>query len=189
MSTTSSPLGMRPVFHPSGLVRSTARTISSGYLSAIYQYAPVAISSDGTVIAIGGTGSLVGCFDGVEYTDNNGRYILTNRWTGGAVAATGTVVTAYVYEDPANTYLMSGNGSINETNIGNMAGFDSVQTGNSTTGLSAATININQLNTTSGAVQVLNLYPGPDNAWGDTYTQVYVRVSDHQMVARPANGF
>lgn len=182
MSTTSSPLGMRPVFHPSGLVRSTARTISSGYLSAIYQYQPIAISSDGTVIAIGSTGSLVGCFDGVEYTDaNTNRPVYTNRWIGGTV---GDNITAYVYEDPANVYLMSGNGAINQTNIGNYAGFDSVQTGSTATGLSAATIRTADFNTTSGAVQVLNLYPGPDNAWGDTYTLVYVRVSDHQMVAR-----
>lgn len=187
MATTSTPIGLRAVYHPSGLVRTTARTISSGYSSSIYQYQPVAISSTGTVVGIGGTGSLVGAFDGVEYLDSGtSRQVYSNRWPGATVA---TNIVAYVYDDPAIVYMVSGNGAINETNIGNMAGFDSVQTGSNFTGLSAATLNVNQLNTTSGAMQVLNLALYPDNAWGDTYTLVYVRISDHQMVARAANGF
>lgn len=49
MSSTSAAFGLRPAFHPSGIVRPTAMTIASGYAANILQFQPVLI--DGTVVS------------------------------------------------------------------------------------------------------------------------------------------
>ena len=36
---------------------------------------------------------------------------------------------------------------------------------------------------TNNGLQIVGLRPGPDNAWGDAYTTVNVRISEHQFVA------
>ena len=90
MSTTLKPFGMKPVFHPSGLDRATPFAGTNSYVvgtpnysasytladgAAFYQYQPVSIDPSTGKLGIASTQTvrMFGVFDGVEFTDSQGR--------------------------------------------------------------------------------------------------------------------
>jgi hypothetical protein len=184
MPSTSAAFGLRPAFHPSGVVRPVAMTIESGYNANILQFQPVLISSTGNIQAAGASTPFVGSFMGVEFTDTDGRRRVSNKWTAGTSA---TDIIAYVTTDPAIVYEIQANSSLVITDIGAQADFASVTAGSTTTGLSAAMLDAAQ-KTTSGneILRIVNLGTEIDNAWGDAYTIVQVQISQHQFVADKA---
>jgi hypothetical protein len=185
MPSTSAAFGLRPVFHPSGIIRPTAMTIESGYNANILQFQPVYIGASGTIEAAAATeAAIVGTFMGVEFTDTDGRRRVSNKWTASTSA---TDIVAYVTTDPAIVYEIQANSSLVITDIGAQADFASVTAGSTTTGLSAAMLDAAQ-KTTSGneILRIVNLGTEIDNAWGDAYTIVQVQISQHQFVADKA---
>ena len=185
MPSTSAAFGLRPVFHPSGIIRPTAMTIESGYNANILQFQPVKIGASGTIEAAAATeAAIVGTFMGVEFTDTDGRRRVSNKWTASTSA---TDIVAYVTTDPAIVYEIQANSSLVITDIGAQADFASVTAGSTTTGLSAAMLDAAQ-KTTSGneILRIVNLGTEIDNAWGDAYTIVQVQISEHQFVADKA---
>ena len=185
MPSTSAAFGLRPVFHPSGIIRPTAMTIESGYGSNILQFQPVYIGASGTIEAAAATeAAIIGTFMGVEFTDTDGRRRVSNKWTASTSA---TDIVAYVTTDPAIVYEIQANSSLVITDIGAQADFASVTAGSTTTGLSAAMLDAAQ-KTTSGneILRIVNLGTEIDNAWGDAYTIVQVQISQHQFVADKA---
>jgi hypothetical protein len=185
MSATSAPFGLRPAFHPSGIIRPTAMSIESGYNANILQFQPVKIGASGTIEAAAATeAAIVGTFMGVEFTDTDGRRRVSNKWT---AATSATDIVAYVTTDPAIVYEIQANSSLVITDIGSQADFASVTAGSTTTGLSAAMLDAAQ-KTSSGneILRIVNLGTEIDNAWGDAYTIVQVQISEHQFVADKA---
>ena len=185
MPSTSAAFGLRPVFHPSGIIRPTAMTIESGYGSNILQFQPVYIGASGTIEAAAATeAAIVGTFMGVEFTDTDGRRRVSNKWTASTSA---TDIVAYVTTDPAIVYEIQANSSLVITDIGAQADFASVTAGSTTTGLSAAMLDAAQKTTTGNEIlRIVNLGTEIDNAWGDAYTIVQVQISEHQFVADKA---
>ena len=185
MPSTSAPFGLRPAYHPSGVLRPVAMTIESGYASNILQFQPVKIGASGTIEAAAATeAAIVGTFMGVEFTDTDGRRRVSNKWTASTSA---TEIVAYVTTDPAIVYEIQANSSLVITDIGAQADFASVTAGSTVTGLSAAMLDVAQ-RTTSGneILRIVNLAPEINNAWGDAYTIVQVQISEHQFVADKA---
>ena len=185
MPSTSAPFGLRPAYHPSGLIRPVAMTIESGYNANILQFQPVKIGASGTIEAAAATeAAIIGTFMGVEFTDTDGRRRVSNKWTANTSA---TDIVAYVTTDPAIVYEIQANSSLVVTDIGSQADFASVTAGSTTTGLSAAMLDAAQ-KTTSGneILRIVNLGTEIDNAWGDAYTIVQVQISQHQFVADKA---
>jgi len=185
MPSTSAAFGLRPVFHPSGIIRPTAMTIESGYNANILQFQPVKIGASGTIEAAAATeAAIVGTFMGVEFTDTDGRRRVSNKWT---AATSATDIVAYVTTDPAIVYEIQANSSLVITDIGAQADFASVTAGSTTTGLSAAMLDAAQKTTTGNEIlRIVNLGTEIDNAWGDAYTIVQVQISEHQFVADKA---
>ena len=184
MSSTSAAFGLRPAFHPSGIVRPTAMTIESGYGANILQFQPVLISTTGNIQAAGASDPIVGTFMGVEFTDTDGRRRVSNKWTASTSA---TDIVAYVTTDPAIVYEIQSDASLNITDIGTQMDFDSVTAGNTTVGLSQAMLDVASKTTSGNAVcRVVNIAPEVSNAWGDAYVIVQVQISEHQFVANKA---
>jgi len=181
MSTTSQPFGLRPAYSPSGIVRPTAYSITSGYTSNILQNQPVKIGADGTIEAAAIGERFIGTFQGVEFTDTDGRRRVSNKWTASTAA---TNIVAYVTLDPTLVYEIQANGSIAVEDIGSQADFTTITAGSTTTGLSALMLNTGTLtNSGNASMRIIDLAPGPDNAFGDNYTIVQVQISEHQNVA------
>jgi hypothetical protein len=181
MSTVSQPFGLRPAYSPSGVVRPTAYTILTGYAVNILQSQPVKIGTNGTIEAAAIGDRFIGTFQGVEFTDSDGRRRVSNKWT---ASIAGTEIVAYVTLDPSIVYEIQANGSIAVTDIGKQADFTTIGTGSTTTGLSAMMLDTATLTDSGNAqVRIIGLSPAPDNDFGDSFTIVQVQVSEHQNVA------
>lgn len=181
MSTVSQPFGLRPSYSPSGVLRPTAYAIATGYNANILQNQPVKIGTDGNVQAAAIGDRFIGTFQGVEFTDSDGRRRVSNKWT---ASQAGTDIVAYVTLDPTIVYEIQANGSIAVTDIGSQADFTTITAGSTTTGLSALMLDTATLtNSGNASLRIIDLAPGPDNAFGDNYTIVQVQISEHQNVA------
>ena len=188
MSATSTPFGLRPAFHPSGLDRAQALAggITSGYATQILKGQPVAYSpSNGVIVAITANSTNAawsGAFAGVQWTDTTGRARVSNYWPANTAYTAGTCV-AYFYNDQNIVYEIQADASMAQTTIGNEYLFTNVTNGSSTTGLSQATLGASTAvgNGSQGQMRVVDLAPYVDNAWGDSYTIVRVVNSNSQF--------
>jgi hypothetical protein len=181
MSTIAAPFGLRPAYHPSGQFRAAQMTIASGYAANLLQGQPVLIAADGTIQAAAAGARFIGVFQGVEFTDGEGRRRVSNRWLSGTVA---TEIIAYVTRDPQIVYEVQASGSIAQSDVGSQLDVGSATAGSAVTGLSAATADIASItNSASAGMRILTVAPGPDNAAGDAFTIIQVQISEHQDVA------
>ena len=135
MSTTLKPFGLKPAFHPSGLDRSTpfagtnsyvtgTPNFSAGYTladgAAFYQYQPVAIeaATGNLQIATTTAGSrMFGSFDGVEFTDSQGRRSVA-KWASKATLDASTQIVFWLFTDPQLVYEIQATGPVAATAIG-----------------------------------------------------------------------
>ena len=178
MPATSAPFGLRPVHDQGGIIRPVAMTIASAYNTDIYQNQPVTIAADGTITATAVGGRFIGVFQGVEWTDSEGRRRVSNRWTANTVA---TDVVAYVTRDPMIIYEIQTNATVALATIGGQYDFTAAS-GNTTTGLSSQMLDVASV-AANASLQILNVANGVDNAFGDNFVVVRVRISEHQLVA------
>jgi hypothetical protein len=179
MSSTSAPFGLRAAYSPSGVVRPTAFTIVSAYNAGILQNQPVKLGTDGSIQAAAIGDRFIGTFSGVEFTDTDGRRRVSNKWT---ASTSGTDIVAYATLDPTMVYEIQSNAALNLTDIGKQYDFTTITAGSTTTGLSALMLDVAS-SATNASMRVINISPGPDNAWGDTYVIAQVQISEHHMVA------
>ena len=224
MSTTFKPFGLKPAYHPSGLDRATAfvgtnsfqaatdNTYNAPYSlsagQAFYQYQPVGLNASNqlTIAATsatgGSAGTVYGVFDGVEFTDSQGRRSVA-KWASKTQLDAYTQIIFWLWTDPAMVYEAQINGSADASSIGAQYDFsgatgyttaDGISIGNggagfSTTALAAAAV----ATTVQGQVRVIGLGrevsypPGETNAWGDTYTIVQVQIANNTFVAPKAS--
>ena len=115
--TVSAPYGLKPINLIGGQVfagQTRQFQIVSGYATSIYNGDVVKIVSGGTIEKDVGqtTATPVGVFMGCSYVNAQGQTIYTQSFTGGTTAPTGTVITAYVADDPDQLFkavLVAGN--------------------------------------------------------------------------------
>jgi hypothetical protein len=216
MASTFQPFGLKPVYHPSGLDRavpfvgtnsyavggaySAPYSLSSG--QAFYQYTPVSLTASGQLTlaatsATGGSaGTVYGVFDGVEFTDSQGRRSVA-KWASKLTLDASTEIVFWIFADPALVYEAQVNGSATTAYIGRQYDFDATNNaasgtsignggaGFSTTALASAPV----ATTVQGQVRVVGLgrevaFPaGETNAWGDDYTIVQVQIANNTFVA------
>ena len=189
MSAVNAPFGLKPVrvIGQDNLPAPTAvpNGIPSGYGTAILQNQPVAFSTTGAIIAYGGTGPLLGTFQGVEFIDSTGRKQVLNRWPAGQTLAANTVATVFVTRDPTIVYEIQASGSLAQSSIGDQASFSAATAGSTVTGYSQAMINTTLAGAGNTAqLRILELAPYSDNAWGDAFTVVRVQIAAHQEAAQ-----
>ena len=186
MPSTASPNGLAPVNHPSGVVRPFAMTILTGSATAIFQNQPVKIipssTGEGTITAAAVGDSFIGTFQGVEFTDSDGRRRVSNKWTASTAA---TDIVAYVTIDQTITYGIQSSATLAITDIGKQFDF-TTGAGNATTGISSQSLDAASA-ASNASLRVIGLIPGPDNNWGDTYVNVLVQISEHQNTANVAS--
>ena len=185
MSATASPYGLIPVNHPSGVIRPFAMTILTGYASNIFANSPVKIITSSTgegTIAVGAAGdTIIGTFQGVEFTDSDGKRRVSNKWTASTAA---TDIVAYVTLDQTITYQIQSDAALAVTDIGKQYN-TTAPSGNTTTGLSTMALNVAS-STTNAQLRFIGIVPGADNNFGDTYVNALVQISLHQNTANVA---
>ena len=215
MSTTYLPFGLKPAYHPSGLDRATQFVGTNSFQAAtdntytapyglttgqsFYQYQPVAINTSGQLIpapTLAATGRMYGVFDGVEFTDSQGRRSVA-KWASKTTLDASTQIIFWIFSDPELVYEAQCNGSVATSAIGREYDFDATATplvgtsiGNGGAGFSTTALAASPVATgAQGQVKVVGLgrevaFPaGVTNAWADTYTIVQVKVANSQLVA------
>ena len=210
MSAIFQPFGLKPAFHPSGLDRAVPfigtntyqngasyganYSLSSG--QSFFQYQPVSLTQYGQLTIAGSTGGVYGSFDGVEYTNSDGRRSVAKSISLTALNASTNVI-FWIFQDPALVYEIQVNGSANANAVGTEYNFDTtsgsntasgITIGNGGAGFSTTALNATAVGTgNQGQVRVVGLgreaaYPaGNTNAWGDAYTIVQVQISNNQF--------
>ena len=215
MSATFQPFGLKPVYHPSGLDRavpfvgtntfvpgttySAPYSLSSG--QSFWQFQPVAITSSGQLTIANQTassGKVYGVFDGVEYTNSDGRRSVA-KYAAKTTLDASTNIVFWIFSDPALVYEAQVNGSATSAAIGTEYNFDTTTgstvtdgyaignggAGFSTTALLATAVGSGN----QGQVRVVGLGrevanpAGNTNQWGDAYTIVQVQISNNQFAA------
>lgn len=186
MSSVSQPFGLRPVYSPSGVVRPTAYSIATGYAVNIFQNQPVRIApatsggeTEGTVVAAAVGARFIGTFQGVEFTDTDGRRRVSNKWT---ASTAGTDIVAYVTLDPTIVYEMQSNAALTVADIGKQYDYTTIGTGSTVVGISQMMIDVASA-ASNAQLRLIGITPGPDNNWGDTYVNALVQIVEHQNTA------
>lgn len=193
MSATYAPFGLKPVYHPSGVIRSLNYTGAYDTGVVFYSGTAVSLNNSGTASTLSVASNtptanqrLAGAFAGVEYTDASGRRTVS-KWFGPALG-TATDVVMWVFMDPEIVYEIQANGSLANTQVGqefNLTANSSGQIiGNG--GLGTSTAGLDPTNVAAGAqgqLQVTGLGREIDNAWGDTATIVQVKIANDRFVA------
>ena len=215
MSTTYQPFGLKPAYHPSGLDRATQFVGTNSFQAAtdntynapygltsgqaFYQYQPVGINSSGQLVpaaTLAATSRMFGVFDGVEFTDSQGRRSVA-KWASKTTLDASTQIIFWVFSDPALVYEAQVNGSVATSAIGLEYNFDSTNNptvgysiGNGGAGFSQTALAASPVSAgAQGQVKVVGLgreaaFPaGQTNAWGDAYTIVQVQIANSQIVA------
>ena len=175
MTTSLAAFGLRPSYHPSGVIRPVRRVIDPAYTTAIYKGDLVLIVAAGINLAASDSGRGDGVFVGCEYTDSTGKRHVSPYWPG---TASCTDIVAWVIEDPDAIFEVQADGAVALTDIGSHAGISSTNgTGSTATGLSLGALKQSSISTTTeNQLVVVDIVPREDNAWGDTYTIVRVKL-------------
>lgn len=190
MSATLAPYGLRPILNNNaqGGVPSAYRNpfASTAYATALYQGTPVIMATTG-IITIWASAAMLGVFAGCEYVDAQGRRVYSKYWPASAATSDDTTI-AYVWDHPDTMFEIQATGSLAISSRGDQADFSATSgytlgAGSSTTGLSSAGLST----TLAGAgsqklLRIMDIAPYTDNAWADTYTQVRVKIANHQFV-------
>lgn len=216
MASLFKPFGLKPAYHPSGLDRAVpfvgtnSYTTGSDYTApysltegqAFYQYQPVAITATGQLTIAANSaagedaGKIYGVFDGVEFTDSQGRRSVS-KWASKLTLDASTDIVFWVWTDPAMVYEAQINGSAGTDSIGQEYDFDAtnnpasgISIGNGGAGFSTCALASASVGSgNQGQVRVVGLgreaaYPGGvTNAWGDAKTIVQVQICNNQFAA------
>jgi hypothetical protein len=192
MSSISAPFGFRASYHNSGQMRPKAYVIASAYAANIFSGDPVKLtdngviqlgSSDGTRTGTTDGVSLLGIFAGCQYLDASGKPTISPFWPSGA---TGTEITAWVYDDPETLFEVQYNnpsaGTTVQTAVGEECDWTVASPGGSTqTGLSNTFLTAIQA--TSGQFQITGFGYEINDSLTDAYVVVTVRINEHHYKA------
>lgn len=214
MATTLKPFGLKPVYHPSGLDRATPFVGTNSFIAgttytapyslsagqSFFQFQPVGLTSSGqlTIAAsAAASGTVYGVFDGVEFTDSQGRRSVAKGASKATLDAS-TDIIFWIFSDPEMVYEAQVNGSATTASIGQQYNFETAANltpasgtsiGNGGAFFSTCALNDTAVGTaTQGQVRVVGLgrevaYPtGELNAWGDTYTILQVKIANNTFV-------
>lgn len=187
MPTTSAPYGIIPIQLVGGgqstagirqykLLSNTSTGFYYGDIVNIGAGVATPVTATPTTTRNGNTpwGIFVGC----SFYDANGQpqykqYLPASGYT--TYSGYGDILLS-VMDDPFMTMQIQATGTVANTDIGKKASLTGFSAGSTTTGNSKVSLDQSTINTTNTlAVTIIAIAPGPNNAAGDTYTDVWVR--------------
>ena len=196
MANTNGAFGLRPIAKMGQSTNSTGASeyrIAAGNTNAIYQGTPVIPLAAGVIdvvgAAAGGTVGLLGVFWGCEYVSSTtGKKVFSNQWPGSG-ADTNFPVKAFVYDDPAQLFVIATSNVVVAANteaevraaVFANANFALATSGGSITGISSATLDLNTIATTNTLnLRIMGIQEDPENAdFTAAGIPVIVRLNNH----------
>lgn len=189
MANQDVKFGLRPNIHQAGGCpnRMSAYEIADGYTSSIFTGDLVRsdATNGGRLIELVPDGTLdrvLGVFAGCSYTALDGEVKYSRYWPASTALKTGTVATAFVYDDPGLEFVAQIT-TVAATDVG--AAFEWQNgTGSAVTGTSGGYIDAAA--TTTPQLRVEGLYEGTDGIFVSEYgafAKVRCRILAHEKAA------
>ena len=197
MANANVAFGFKPVgMHGSSpATQGTSQYFIASDASAIFQGSPVKAELTGGTIQIGsatGNGDqLVGIFAGCEYVDaTTGKLKFSNTWPGSGSANTNFDIKGFVYDNPFQRFIIASDGTNTDratakVDIFKTAAMSSGASGNTTTGISSAQLDISTADNTdtSDALRILGIHEDVTNADHSAAGVSYiVQIIDHALL-------
>ena len=202
MANANVAFGFKPVgMHGSSpATQGTSQYFIASDASAIFQGSPVKAELSGGTIQIGsasGNGDqLVGVFAGCEYVDaTTGKLRFNNTWPGSGSANTDFDIKGFVYDNPAQRFIIASDGTNTDratakADIFKTADIASGASGNTTTGISSAVLDISTAEDTdtSNCVMILGIHEDVTNADHSAAGVSYiVKINNHALLSSDAD--
>jgi len=202
MANANVAFGFKPVgkHGSSPATQGTSQYFIASDASAIFQGSPVKAELTGGTIAIGaatGNGDqLVGVFAGCEFVDaTTGKLRFSNTWPGSGSANTNHDIKGFVYDDPAQRFIIASDGTNTDratakADIFKTADIASGTSGNTTTGISSAVLDISTAENTdtSNVVMILGIHEDVTNADHSAAGVSYiVKINNHALNSSDAD--
>ena len=196
MANANVAFGFKPVgkHGSSPATQGTSQYFIASNASAIFQGSPVKAELTGGTIQIGsatGNGDqLVGIFAGCEYVDaTTGKLKFSNTWPGSGSANTNFDIKGFVYDNPAQRFIIASDGTNTDratakADIFKTADIASGASGNTTTGISSAVLDISTAEDTdtSNVVMILGIHEDVTNADHSAAGVSYiVKINNHAL--------
>ena len=197
MANANVAFGFKPVgMHGSSpATQGTSQYFIASDASAIFQGSPVKAELTGGTIQIGsatGNGDqLVGIFAGCEYVDaTTGKLKFSNTWPGSGSANTNFDIKGFVYDNPFQRFIIASDGTNTDratakVDIFKTAAMSSGASGNTTTGISSAQLDISTADNTdtSDCLRILGIHEDVTNADHSAAGVSYiVQIIDHALL-------
>ncbi len=140
MANQDAPFGFRPSGHASGgspsRVGARKYRLSTAYGTALFWGDVVKTDGGGNVVIASAGDAIAGVFMGVDYIASDGSVKYAKNWVASTAEQSGTVINAYVHDDPNAIYEVQSNGSMTRADIGQLVNIDTSTAGSASTGIS-----------------------------------------------------
>ena len=198
MANANVAFGLKPVgMHGSSpATQGTSQYFIASDASAIFQGSPVkAELTGGTIQIASATGKgdqLVGVFAGCEFVDaTTGKLRFSNTWPGSGSANTNFDIKGFVYDNPAQRFIIASDGTNTDratakADIFKTADMASGTSGNTTTGISSAVLDISTAEDTdtSNVFMILGIHEDVTNADHSAAGVSYiVKINNHALLS------
>ena len=202
MANANVAFGFKPVgMHGSSpATQGTSQYFIASDASAIFQGSPVKAELTGGTIQIasasGNGDQLVGVFAGCEFVDaTTGKLRFSNTWPGSGSANTNFDIKGFVYDNPAQRFIIASDGTNTDratakADIFKTADIASGASGNTTTGISSAVLDISTAEDTdtSNCVMILGIHEDVTNADHSAAGVSYiVKINNHALNSSDAD--
>ena len=202
MANANVAFGLKPVgMHGSSpATQGTSQYFIASNASAIFQGSPVKAELSGGTIQIasasGNGDQLVGVFAGCEFVDaTTGKLRFSNTWPGSGSANTNFDIKGFVYDNPAQRFIIASDGTNTDratakADIFKTADLASGASGNTTTGISSAVLDISTAEDTdtSNVVMILGIHEDVTNADHSAAGVSYiVKINNHALSGSDAD--
>ena len=196
MANANVAFGLKPVgMHGSSpATQGTSQYFIASDASAIFQGSPVRAELTGGTIQIATATcdgvQLLGVFAGCEYVDaTTGKLKFSNTWPGSGSANTNFDIKGFVYDDPAQRFIIASDGTNTDRATAKAAIFKTAEIeggtgGNTTTGISTAQIDISTAEDTdtSNPLMILGIHEDVTNADHSAAGVSYiVKINNHAL--------
>ena len=202
MANANVAFGFKPVgkHGSSPSTQGTSQYFIASDASAIFQGSPVKAELTGGTIQIasasGNGDQFVGVFAGCEFVDaTTGKLRFSNTWPGSGSANTNFDIKGFVYDDPSQRFIIASDGTNTDratakVDIFKTADIASGASGNTTTGISSAVLDISTAEDTdtSNCVMILGIHEDVSNADHSAAGVSYiVKINNHALSGSDAD--
>ena len=188
MSNQDASFGLSPSRTSISSQQQNRYRIASGYATTIYQGDLVAVVTGGGIerVAAGGSGLILGVFNGCSFVDSSGEQIYANLWT---ASTTGTNIFANVIDDPNAVFEIQANAAFPVADLfGNFDIVDQSPVGSATSGNSRLELAVSTGNTTATLpLKAIDISQDHENSdVSSANTNVMVKINNHLFSAGTA---